>query len=117
MLWVVAGFSGVFEDVQVGGSLAVRLEVGRPYKRSNHSRVAEDLQEEAQVDLGRKYFQYFIFLLAKLTILSSLVWWKLRYSLKTVFKIWSSCSPWAEIVAVLYLSASLMIISFRITGQ
>ena len=61
MLWVVAGLSGVFEDVQVGGSLAVRLEVGRSYKRSNHSRVAEDLQEEAEVDLGRKYFQYFIF--------------------------------------------------------
>ena len=54
MLRVVAGLSGVFEDVQVGGSLAVRLEVGRSYKRSNHSRVAEDLQEEAQVDLGRK---------------------------------------------------------------
>ena len=44
MLGVVAGLSGVFEDVQVGGSLAVRLEVGRSYKRSNHSRVAEDLQ-------------------------------------------------------------------------
>ena len=44
MLRVVAGLSGVFEDVQVGGSLAVRLEVGRSYKRSNHSRVAEDLQ-------------------------------------------------------------------------
>ena len=54
MLRVVAGLSGVFEDVQVGGSLAVRLEVGRSYKRSNHSRVAEDLQEEAQVDLKRK---------------------------------------------------------------
>ena len=60
MLGVVAGLSGVFEDVQVGGSLAVRLEVGRSYKRSNHSCVAEDLQEEAEVDLGRKYFQYFI---------------------------------------------------------
>ena len=44
MLRVVAGLSGVFEDVQVGGSLAVRLKVGRSYKRSNHSRVAEDLQ-------------------------------------------------------------------------
>ena len=98
---VVAGLSGVFEDVQVGGSLAVRLEVGRSHKRSNHSRVAEDLQEEAQVDLGRKLV--FNFLLSKLTILSSLVWWKLRYSLKTVFKIWSSCSPCAEIVAVLQL--------------
>ena len=61
MLRVVAGLSGVFEDVQVGGSLAVRLEVGRPYKRSNHSRVAEDLQEEAQVDLGRKLvFNFFV---------------------------------------------------------
>ena len=60
MLRVVAGLSGVFEDVQVGGSLAVRLEVGRSYKRSNHSRVAEDLQEEAKVDLGRKLvFNFF----------------------------------------------------------
>ena len=100
MLRVVAGLSGVFEDVQVGGSLAVRLEVGRSYKRSNHSRVAEDLQEEAQVDLKRKLV---LILLAKLTILSSLVWWKLRYSLNTDFKIWSSCSPYAEIVAVLQL--------------
>ena len=61
MLRVVAGLSGVFEDVQVGGSLAVRLEVGRPYKRSNHSRVAEDLQEEAQVDLGiNLVFNFFV---------------------------------------------------------
>ena len=102
MLRVVAGLSGVFEDVQVGGSLAVRLKVGRSYKRSNHSRVAEDLQEEAEVDLGRKS-AFHNSSSAKLTILSSLVWWKLRYSLKTVFKIWSSCSPWAEIVAVLQL--------------
>ena len=54
MLRAVAGLSGVFEDVQVGGSLAVRLEVGRSHKRSHHFRLAEDLQEEAQVDLGRK---------------------------------------------------------------
>ena len=65
MLGVVASLSGVSEDVQVGGSLAVRLEVGRPYKRSNHSRVAEDLQEEAQVDLGRNYFSFFLFLLGQ----------------------------------------------------
>ena len=65
MLRVVAGLSGVFEDVQVGGSLAVRLEVGRSHKRSHHFRVAEDLQEEAEVDLRRKYFQYFIFFLGQ----------------------------------------------------
>ena len=61
MLRVVASLSGVSEDVQVGGFLAVRLEVGRSYKRSHHSRVAEDLQEEAQVDLGRKLvFNFFV---------------------------------------------------------
>ena len=65
MLRAVAGLSGVFEDVQVGGSLAVRLEVGRSHKRSHHFRVAEDLQEEAEVDLRRKYFQYFIFFLGQ----------------------------------------------------
>ena len=54
MLRVIAGLSGVLEDVQVGGTLTVRLHVGGSHQGSNHPGVAEYLQEEAKVHLGRE---------------------------------------------------------------
>ena len=61
MLRVISSVSCVLEDVQVGSALAVRLQIRRFHKRSNHPGVAEDLQEEAQVDLGiNLVFNFFV---------------------------------------------------------
>ena len=54
MLRVIAGLSGVFEDVQVGGTLTVRLQIGSSHQGGNHPGVAEYLQEEAKVHLERE---------------------------------------------------------------